>query len=103
MTILGKDGKEIDFSKASLIGEDIREYRVGEVSIQTKETPDQVLVKAQKNAQGLLQQQGQWGAANNVNPFTFEPAALGVFMLLCNEIKRLEGKIEELKGSKNDE
>lgn len=103
MTIVGKDGKPIDISKASLIGENIRKYKVGEIEIQTNETPGQVLLKAQQTAVGLLQQQGQFSAAKNANPFVFEPAALGVFMLLCDEIKRLEGQIQELKGIENGE
>lgn len=101
--IVGKDGKPIDISKAKLIGEEIYEYRIGEIQIQTNDKPEVVLQKAQEQAKGLLAQQGQYQAAAQANPFVFEPAALAVFMLLCDEVKRLDSELKKLKEDNDGE
>ena len=98
MSIVGPNGKPIDLSQAQLLGNDVHDYEIGEIKISSAETPERVLTQAAEQAKGFLRQQGQFGAAQQANPFQFEPAALAVFMMLATEVKRLNAEIEELKG-----
>ncbi len=98
MSIVGPNGKPIDLNQAQLLGDDVHDYEIGEVKISSAETPERVLTNAATQAQGFLRQQGQFAAAQQANPFQFEPAALAVFMMLATEVKRLNAELEALKG-----
>lgn len=104
MSIVGPNGEKIDPSNVQYVGSaDVQTYKIGEIQIQTNETPELVLAKALKQVQGLLQQQGQFAASQSANPFQFEPAALAVFMMLSNEVKDLKNQIEQIKKGKEDD
>ncbi len=102
MEIVGKNGKPLDLSKAKVIDDKLKEYKIGEVGITTAELPQTILVKAQQQAQGLLMQQGQMQAAAHANPFQFEPCALAVFMMLSNEVARLNGELDSIRGKMDE-
>ncbi len=102
MSLIGPNGKPIDLSKAVPIGgPELNDYKIGEIAISTNETPETALASALAQVQGFFKQQMNFAAAETAQPFQFEPAALAVFMMLSNELKRLNKEIEALKEANN--
>jgi len=113
MGILGADGQE---AKSEPKGDEspVIQYAVGGVEVGSPETPEQVLgravlgakqmVYAQSEAQAMQQlgdrsmaQKMASAAANSCNnPFTLEPAAQAVFMLMAREIEWRDQVIQSL-------
>lgn len=117
MSIVGPDGKEIDFTK---LNAKPRKYEVESIKLVTEETPEHMLATAldgarkmavmqtvqQVVANGGTQQdgivRGQTVASKIVSPFQMEPAAGAAFMLLSREIAKRDMIIKELYASINE-
>jgi hypothetical protein len=74
------------------------EYKLGEFALSSPIAPEQYLAKALELSRSALRQRNPMAALQVSNPFQMEPAAQGVFMLVCRELELLRARVQELEA-----
>jgi len=79
----------------------MKTYKMGNFAMTNAADPMTVLIAANKRNVKLISQSGDFANAklleDKPNPFAMEPAALAVFMLVCDELESLKARLERLE------
>lgn len=81
----------------------MKTYKMGNFNMTNAADPMTVLIAANKRNVQMISQAGDFTNAKLLeekpNPFAMEPAALAVFMLVCDELEQLKAELEQVKAS----